>query len=486
MVRREAMGTRQTRLADRLVIHGEPIDFRELCRRAVPANARYLVLDLDRTTHLARNMGELLGWEVGAYHAYGPEHLAAVEARRVPGRFFLDLRRPLAALRYLAIGARMWAYPGLFYLLFGKIPAAFELGRRWRFRTFGTEPVAAVQRVPQTALLHQLTSIPSAELRSLARRVWDRHGADLVVERDDLAWLRARCPGIRIVIASASPQPTVEVAAEALGVDDVLCSTVDQHDGYFAAPFQLHPSLPGRPAPRRLSGPRETWINSGHAKVDALWARYPDLADPDTVSVGMSDTGYGEDHCWLAHFTHVIDVNSTAPFPPIVTATSPLREIHSAAVLTRAERARRAAGEAGWLDPRRPAAPKQGGIFTARDLRDRLGAIADEVEQLARRLEERAVGLADARARVAARFEDVMHRIEGLVRACNDGASPDRRVALAQLKRELGADRRVRRELVRLDRPLAELTCALTGRLAASRCALSGIAAPGPEGAWLA
>jgi hypothetical protein len=80
----------------------------------------------------------------------------------------------------------------------------------------------------------------------------------------------------------------------------------------------------------------------------------------------------------------------------------------------------------------------------------------------------------------------VMHRIEGLVRAFNDGASPDRRVALAQLKRELGADRRVRRELVRLDRPLAELTCALTGRLAASRCALSGIAAPGPEGARLA
>src|SRR5689334_1777181 len=121
MVGREAMQTRQTRLADRLVIHGEPIDFRELCRRAVPTDARYLVLDLDRTTHLARNLGELLGWEVGAYHAYGPDHLAAAEARRKPGRFFVDRRRPLAALRYLAIGARMWAYPGLFYLLFGKI-----------------------------------------------------------------------------------------------------------------------------------------------------------------------------------------------------------------------------------------------------------------------------------------------------------------------------------------------------------------------------
>src|SRR5512134_3466604 len=106
----------RTRAAERLVIHGEPVDFRELCLRTVPANAKYLVLDLDRTLHLARNMGELLGWEVVAWHAYGAEHLAAAEARRSGGRFFVDWRKPLAALRYLLLGARLWAYPGLFYL----------------------------------------------------------------------------------------------------------------------------------------------------------------------------------------------------------------------------------------------------------------------------------------------------------------------------------------------------------------------------------
>ena len=110
------------RVAERLVIHGEPLAFRELCRRTVPRNARYLILDLDRTLHLARNMGELLGWEVVAWHAYGPEHLTKAEARRKPGRFFLDWRKPLAVLRYLLIGARLWAYPGLFYLFFGKLP----------------------------------------------------------------------------------------------------------------------------------------------------------------------------------------------------------------------------------------------------------------------------------------------------------------------------------------------------------------------------
>ena len=58
---------RRTRVAERLVIHGAPVDFRELCRRTVPANTRYLVLDLDRTLHLGRNMGELLGFEVAAW-----------------------------------------------------------------------------------------------------------------------------------------------------------------------------------------------------------------------------------------------------------------------------------------------------------------------------------------------------------------------------------------------------------------------------------
>jgi len=72
-------GLRHTRIVDRVVIHGAPVDFRELCRRTVPADARYLILDLDRTAHLGRNMGELLGWEISAYWGYGRGRLDELE-----------------------------------------------------------------------------------------------------------------------------------------------------------------------------------------------------------------------------------------------------------------------------------------------------------------------------------------------------------------------------------------------------------------------
>jgi hypothetical protein len=461
------------RVAERLVIHGEPLAFRELCRRTVPRNARYLILDLDRTLHLARNMGELLGWEVVAWHAYGPEHLAKAEAHRKPGRFFLDWRKPLAVLHYLLLGARLWAYPGLFYLFFGKLPGRFELGRRWTFRRFGADPVSAVQLVPQTALLHQLSDIPAAVLKELAQRVWDRHACDQVIERSDLEWLRARCPGIRIVIATASPQPIVEVAAEALGADDVVFSTVEQHEGWFSAPFLVHPGY-SRSPPRRLSGPRDTRINSSKAKVANLWARYPDLADTATVSVGMTDTGYGEDHCWLGHFTHVVDVNSSSPFPPFVSSSSPLEEIHSAAVLTRTERARRDSGEPAWSDPRRAPRDPRDREFTADELRQRLADVAEDVEQLALRRDEFAVMLAEARESVARAFEPVMSRIDAVVRAFNAAAAEQRPALLAELKRELRANRMLRRELTRVERPLAEISCAMTALLARSRAALGG------------
>jgi hypothetical protein len=464
----------RTRPVERLVIHGEPVDFRELCRRAVPSSTRYLVLDLDRTLHLGRNMGELLGWEVGARHAYGAAGLAAAEPRRRPGRFFLDARRPLALLRYLLIGLRMWALPGLFYLLFCKVPERVGLLRRFIFRRFGSEPVAAVQRVPQTALLHHLAALPAAELRLLARRVWDRHAADLVIEREDVAWLRERCPGIRIVIASASPEPSVAVAAEALGLDDVVCSTVEEHEGWFSAPFRPPLSLLRRAPPRRLSGPAKTRINSSRAKIENLWARHPALADPATLSVGISDTGYGEDHCWLDHFTRVVDVNSSAPFPPFVSAGSPLREVHSAAVLTRAERARRAAGDARHLDARRPLRDRRDREFTAAELAARLAPLAAEVERLARSMEERETDLAPARARLRAGLEAFSGRIEALVAAFNAAAARERRAALAPLRDALRGEGTLRRELTRLERPLAELSCALSGLLAAARGALAG------------
>jgi hypothetical protein len=469
------MGERRTRVVDRLVIHGEPITFRELCQRAVPEETRYLILDLDRTVHLGRNMGELLGWELCAHQGYGLDRLREVEARRAPGRFFLDWRRPASMLRYLAITARTWALPGLFYFFCGKLPAYLEFTRRVSFRVFGPEPVATVQQVPQTVLLHQLSMVPISTLRMLALRVWRRYGGDQVIEREDLDWLRSRCPQLRIVIASASPQPSLEVAAEALGVDDIVYSTVEEHAGYLSSPYQL-----GRlfqvGEPRRMAGPGQVRINSGRAKVETLLARYPDLADRGVVSVGISDTGYGEDHCWAEHFTRVIDVNSSTPFQPIVPAASPVREIHSAAVLTRSERARRAGGEATYLDPRRPPRTLPDHVFTETELIERLAQATDGAEALACRFEECAHDLADSRRLIRDEVKEVKSRIEVIVTAFNEASGRERQTAVALLRRELRETRALRRRLARRERPLSEIACALSRLLATSRAELARVA----------
>jgi hypothetical protein len=459
-------------VVDRLAIHGRPISFRELCQRAVPQETRYLILDLDRTVHLGRNMGELLGWELCAWHGYGLDRLVEAEARRAPGRFFFDWSRPASVLRYLAITTRMWGAPGLFYLFCGKLPAYLEITRRLSFRIFGPEPVAAVQRVPQTVLMHHMAAVPTSTLRMLAQRVWDRYAGDQVIEREDLQGLRSRCPGIRIVIASASPKPSLEVAAEALGVDDVIYSAVEEHAGYLSSPYQLNRLfLLGEP--KWISGPRQVRINSGRAKIATLLARYPELADPRVVSVGISDTGYGEDHCWAEHFTRVIDVNSSTPFPPILLAGSPLQEIHSAAVLTRSERARRAAGEPTYLDPRRSQRGSPEHVFSRVELEERLGPVIGEVEWLTGRFEDRKSDLAGARQLVLEEAKEVEGRIDAIATAFNDASGQERRALVKELRRELRNERRSRRRLARLERPLSEIALRLSRLLATSRLELA-------------
>ena len=341
---------RATRLVDLVWISREPIAFRALCERAIPPETRLVVLDLDRTLHLGRNMGELLGWEISAYRGYGPSYLRDLEPRRAAGRMFLSLRRPLSMLRYLWRSGRVWAGPGLYYLLWCKIASRVPWLRRWTFTHFGPEPVHAVQRLPQDVLFAQIASLPAEVVRELATRVWARHAPDQTVEREDLAWLRRRCPEARIVLSSASPREIAEVAAHELGFDEVVAST------------------PGA-------------INGGRAKLAELRARYLELTTPGAVTVGISDTGYGEDHCWIEAFTHVVDVNSRTPFPPLVPATSPLRAVFSALVLTRAEKEARASG-APRLDPRRGRVPHGVREFEPRELEVLLSPVRDATERL--------------------------------------------------------------------------------------------------------
>ncbi len=86
------------RVVDKLTLHESPLSFRTLCEAAIPKDTKYIIFDLDKTTHLNRNLGELLGWELFALQAYGAKHLETKVGKRKPGRWFIDRSRPIAAL----------------------------------------------------------------------------------------------------------------------------------------------------------------------------------------------------------------------------------------------------------------------------------------------------------------------------------------------------------------------------------------------------
>ena len=468
----------RARVVDTLVLHQGLIDFRTLCERAVPPSTRYLVLDLDRTFHFGRNLGELLGWELCAFAVYGEEFLDRTEADRKPSRFIFDRSRPLCVLRYLFRGARLWAYPGLFYFFAIKLGMHSDRVRPWLYKKFGHDPVETVQSVPRNALMHHLSDVPMETLRKLARGVWRRFAADQVIQREDLAWLRERCPGIHIVISSASPQPVLEVAAEELDVDEIHYTAVEEHEGYLSSPYALSRLFLLLRPPRRISPPSQSRVNSGERKMHRLLELHPDFLDPDVKTVGITDTSYGEDHAWADYFKVVIDINSPAPFAPIVSAGSPLREIHSAQVLTRAEREhptrvtkRRTARQRVDTEERRMAEP---------ELRRQLSVPLAAVDRLSRRYEKEADRLRDARAAIEARLSRVVSLIEGDVATFNTTEGRERRRALRRIRSHLRKDRALKRRLAQIERPLSGITWTLTHLLELSR---SSIDSPEPAAA---
>ena len=312
------------------------------------------MLDLDRTIHLGRDLGQDLGWELCAYQGYGRDHFKRIGDRQQPGKFLFDWDHPGKTAQYLGRSLKIWAYPGMYYGVWGKAAARLDWLRRRGFRHFVGDPVRAAQRVPQLTLLRHLQTTSEDVLRELAQHIWHRYAPDQVIDREDLEWIRARWPRVQVVLSSASPKPTVEIAGEALGVDHVHYSTLDH-------------------------------INSGEAKIERLRELCEHVGEPDVEIVGVSDTSRGEDHCWAQHFTRVVDINSPTPFPAIVSSSSPLREVHSATLLTRHERDRRAAGDLGYLDLRReklaPGQKKR--ELTREDLERRLGWLLKRVNALA-------------------------------------------------------------------------------------------------------
>jgi hypothetical protein len=466
-------------VVEQLVVHGAPVDFRELCARAVPADTRALLLDLDRTVHLGRNMGELLGWEIAAYRGYGPQAFDRLERRRRPGRFALDWSNARATLRYVATGARTWALPGLHYLFWGKLAWRSSALRRLSFRALGPEPVSVAQRVPQIVLMHCMSELPLAKLRDLSARVFRRHASEQTILREDIAWLRRRSPSMRITLTSASPQPVVQVVAEELGVDEAIYSTLEERDDFLSAPARRDRLFVRAAAPRRLSPPGAVRINASRAKIEEIERRHPDVIASPQRTVGITDTGYGEDHCWASHLGCVVDVNSTAPFAPIVAASSPLRTIHSSALLTRAEREARDAGAVSW-DPRRTRVPAHGPIALDQACLDT--ALADlvvRIDELMARESDAARACAPERARLEARIDATAARMAALVDAYNTAAEERRGAILAEIDALNRDDGRARRELARASRPVSEIACAIASTLASARARVEALVASG-------
>lgn len=310
------------RQVEQVVRHREPLGFRALCEQLLPPETRYLVLDLDRTVHLGVNTGEMLGWELNAWHCYGEAALGRMEPVRGRERMLFDREQPAASVRYFLRGLRQWAVPGFYYLVWGKLALQLPWLYRLAVKRHGPHALQHAQRATQLTLMRILQAADPALVAVLAEKVWQRHRGRQAITRADLAWVRARCPDVQIILTSASPEPTVATAARHLGIDTFVYSTLD-------------------------------CINSGEQKVRRLRQLRPDIADRDVVTVGISDTQYGEDHCWAGYFHSVADINGEWPFPEQVAADARLRAVHSAQVLTQDELSRRADGQPDYCDPLR-------------------------------------------------------------------------------------------------------------------------------------
>jgi hypothetical protein len=324
------------RVVDRFVDHGAPISFRELCDRVLEEEHDYLILDLDKTTHLGRNLGELLEWELCAHEVYGSSATERPLRRWFGGRVLLDWSRPTKLARYLAAGARRWAAAGIHYLVWGKLASRIPWLGRQAYSRFGPHPTSVVQRRPQMVALTHLATADETLLLELARRVWRRHAPDQVISREDLDWVRTRSPGIEIILSSASPKPMLDVAVEELGADRATYSITER-------------------------------INSGTAKIERLREMCPGALDPNANVLAITDTSYGEDHCWTEHFSCVVDINSPTPFAPIVTHASPNRAVHSAVLLSSEEKRIRGSGFTDYLDARRKVPARTKGVDLDRE-----------------------------------------------------------------------------------------------------------------------
>ncbi len=446
------------RPVDTIHIHRQPIDAPTLLAALVQDSTRYLVLDLDRTIHRGWNIGELLGWEIIAWHHFGDVLLENGQPGRQATKLHLDFAQPWTLLRYLARGAQLWTVPGLRYLFSVKLASRKAWSRRLAHRLYGPEPVGTRQAIPRVVAMHHFSEVPIETSRTLARRVWERHSADQVILRDDLDQLRARFPRLKIILSSASPQPVLDVAKVLLNVDDVIFTTIALHDGSMAAPYRVDMRYGMAGLPERLAGPSALVHNSGKNKMRALQERYPDIADGSAECVGVTDTGYGEDHDWANHFTRVADINSGHPFSPLVTHASPLREVWSAQVTTRGERA--VGGSVAEPVARR---------FGTETLRTRFASDLATAQSLHERAARQRRDVAPKVTALADALRVHLAAIDGAVGRYNAGGVVMRQTVHDELLRLCREEDELLARLAMTQRPLSSTVCALRDVLAGAR-----------------
>jgi hypothetical protein len=457
------------RVVDKIEIHGGFLDAGELFARVVTEQTKYLVLDLDRTVHFGRNLGELLGWELMAYCSYGEDFLERSAATRKGGRFLFDWRRPLKVLRYLLRGARLWFYPGLTYFFGVKVGARLAATRRLIYRWFGPEPVSVLQELPRVALMHHLSELPLDKLRRMSNRLWRLYENDQVILREDIEDLRQRFPKLRIIISSASPQPVMEVASAQLGIEDVVFTVIEESGGFLSSPHFLDRLFLLFRRPKRISPLRSFRQNASFAKIGRLQESFPDLFAPGVESVGVTDTTNGEDHDWANYFTRVVDINSPNPFSPIVVVSSPVKEVHSAMVLTKAERERRAAGAADYLDRRRRKATRSAVKYLGVELKELLASLINALERLAARYHQTYQVIHERRQEFERKLVERGKDIEENIARYNRSEEKARAAALRALRRQLRQAKELRKKITRLELPLSKLRQAIQEHLDGAR-----------------
>ena len=318
----EATSAPYTRVVDNMVIHGGYIRPDALFDMVITDKTKYLVFDLDRTIHFGCNIGELLGWELGAAKTYGLDYMNAIDSKRGDSRFVFDFKRPGKTLLYMLHGAQRWAYPGLFYLFFGKLSYKFGWSRRLIHRLFGAEPIKEVQEIPRLALMHHLSEMPLETVREISRKLWARREVDQVFMPQDFVNLKRKYPNLKIIISSASPQPVLEIARELFDIDEIIYSEIEERDGYLSSPHPQNLFYMLLRKPKRIAPPESLRHNAAGVKIERLLERCPDFLDESVEKVGVTDNSYGEDGEWGNYFTRVVDVNSPSPFSPVVSASS--------------------------------------------------------------------------------------------------------------------------------------------------------------------